>query len=79
MDELDALEKSSEKLYAEQALFYLGTVTIAGTTNCRVSLDSVPGKPVINCTKLSSMSVSANNRVIVISISGTYFVLARIT
>ena len=52
MDELTALEKSSEKLYAEQALFYLGTVTIAGTTNCRVSLDSVPGNPVINCTKL---------------------------
>lgn len=79
MDELDELGTPSEKLYAEQALFYLGTVSTGGSTSCKVALDSVPGKPSITCSKLSSMSVSVNNRVLVISISGTHFVLARIT
>ena len=79
MDELDELGIPSEKLYAEQALFYFGTVMTVGSTSCKVKLDSVPGTPAIACSKSSSLSVSTNNRVLIISISGTHFILAKIT
>lgn len=80
MDELFAQEEIDIKPYAVDAHFYLGKVYTSSTSYCYCYIDGInTSGQTFYVIKPSTLSLSANNRVVIMEVDGTYLVLARIT
>ena len=74
-----ANQEEALKPYSKQPTFYTGKVRNSpASTYAYCYIDGVPDEYVF-CVKTSALSVSINQRVVIMEIGGTYIVLARIT
>lgn len=81
MDELFGMtaEPVVVKPYSIQPSFYLGTVVANSTNFANVRLDGWATGKYRACTKPTSVTYSANQRVVIMEAGGAYIILAAFT
>ena len=82
MDDLFYPDIPNDDQFGEDGKFYIGTLSVgaaSSATSATVKFNNIPGTPTRACRKQTGVTYSANTRVLIVGINGTYFILEKIS